>query len=91
MNIYALGYDKKKNYHKILNYVSGFEIYDFGSNSWKLLLDVTPNCDIWFHQGGVTVKGNAYFVAQREIRKIVKITHVFLLCFDFTRKNQMRF
>lgn len=72
-------YDPNSSRH-----VSRFEIYDFSSNSWKVL-DVTPDWDIWAHQRGVTLKGNAYFPAQ----KMIKTRRVggFLLCFDFTRER----
>ncbi|XP_019096373.1 PREDICTED: F-box/kelch-repeat protein At1g24800-like [Camelina sativa] len=64
---YALGYDIDRNHHKILRFVDncihsihyfGFEIYDFGSNSWRVL-DVRPDWEVEFYQRGVSLKGNA--------------------------------
>ncbi|CAA7053051.1 unnamed protein product [Microthlaspi erraticum] len=95
---YALGYgydDKKNRNHKILmifyeydpnrsRHVSKSELYDFSLDSWKVF-DATPEWDIWGHQRGVTLKGNAYFPAQKMIEK--KRVGGFMLCFDFTRES----
>ncbi|KAL1197570.1 putative F-box/kelch-repeat protein [Cardamine amara subsp. amara] len=61
----------------------GFEIYAFSSDSWRVLDDVG------FHRflpsNGVSVKGNAYWIAIDENDK-----HEFLLSFDFTQENFKR-
>ncbi|CAF1705230.1 BnaC03g41770D [Brassica napus] len=55
-----------------------YEIYDFNSNSWRVL-DVDQGCcNI---RSGVSVKGNTYFLAE-ETR-----FEYFLLCFDFTAER----
>lgn len=66
-------------------HVSKFEIYDFSLNSWKVFDETPADWDIWAHQRGVSLKGNAYFPAQKMIEK----TRVggFLICFDFTRER----
>lgn len=70
---YALGYDDNKNRnHKILRALyhslySGkssiirYEIYDFKSNSWRVL-DILPDWEIQFYRHGVSLMGNTYFV-----------------------------
>ncbi|XP_013584822.1 PREDICTED: F-box/kelch-repeat protein At3g13680-like [Brassica oleracea var. oleracea] len=94
----SLGYDKKNRNHKILrfcfvplpgisNSIVGFEIYDFSSNSWKVL-DVTPpewgirHC----RHNSVSLKGNAYFsaVERRHVPPSRNVEEDFLVCFDFT-------
>ncbi|CAH8260369.1 unnamed protein product [Arabidopsis lyrata] len=94
---YALGYDNNRNY-KILrifdlypsrNRVFGYEVYDFSSNSWKLL-DVNPGWDIQSHHRGVSLKGNTYFPAQKKKTEGgIKTTNIedVLLCFDFTSER----
>ncbi|KAJ4886959.1 putative F-box protein [Raphanus sativus] len=98
---YALGYDKKKNRkHKILrlldddigNKVFAYEIYDFSSDSWRVL-KITPDYDIMFFQRGVSLKGNAYFFATEKLQVVVTEEeytpepHKFLICFDFTTER----
>ncbi|CDY62603.1 BnaCnng40520D [Brassica napus] len=59
-----LGYDKNLN-HKILSPITGFEIYDFSSDSWNVL-DVTPPPDWEITPNScVSLKGNTYFCARR--------------------------
>ncbi|CAF1932589.1 unnamed protein product, partial [Brassica napus] len=66
---YCMGYDNKNN-HKVLRLLYScstvpYEIYDFKSDSWRVL-DVTPDWNIPYKgQGGLSLKGNTYFVAQR--------------------------
>ncbi|KAL0676596.1 hypothetical protein Bca4012_004577 [Brassica carinata] len=55
-----------------------YEIYDFNSNSWRVL-DVDQGCGNI--RSGVSVKGNTYFLAE-ETR-----FEYFLLCFDFTAER----
>ncbi|XP_019096368.1 PREDICTED: LOW QUALITY PROTEIN: F-box/kelch-repeat protein At3g13680-like [Camelina sativa] len=94
---YALGYDKNRN-HKILrifdlypsrNRVFWYELYDFSSNSWRIL-DVKLEWDIQSHQRCVSFKGNTYFQAQKKkVGGGVKTTNIedVLLCFDFTNER----
>ncbi|CAL9215893.1 unnamed protein product [Arabidopsis halleri] len=75
LDTYALGYDINRN-HKILRFLDnnsfqkkecfGYEIYDFNSNSWRIL-DVTSRWRIKFHQRSVSLKGNSYFFADEKI------------------------
>ncbi|EFH61923.1 hypothetical protein ARALYDRAFT_899057 [Arabidopsis lyrata subsp. lyrata] len=75
-------YDKKNN-HKVLRFVYDFdgnvrhEIYDFKSNSWRVLV-ITYNSYITFKRG-VSLKGNTYFVDRKDEES--------LICFDFTTKR----
>ncbi|CAH8260549.1 unnamed protein product [Arabidopsis lyrata] len=71
---YALGYNINRN-HKILRFVDecihlehlfGFEIYDFSSNSWRVL-DIRPDWEVEFYQRGVSLKGNTYFFAHEKL------------------------
>ncbi|CAN7062124.1 unnamed protein product [Brassica rapa subsp. trilocularis] len=59
-------------------HVSGFELYDFTSSSWKVLDDVTPEWVIRDHRDSVSLKGNTYF------RTIVR---GFIDCFYFTTES----
>lgn len=56
---YAFGYDNKNHNHKILIFldVNRYEIYDFSSNSWRIL-DIIPYDDIWYRGRGASLKGN---------------------------------
>ncbi|CAA7059796.1 unnamed protein product [Microthlaspi erraticum] len=99
--IYVLGYDNNRN-HKILRLLIdlssglavGFEIYDFSSDSWRVL-DLTPDFEIEYYQRGETLKGNAYFFAkvseyapENELGyKMLLSLEDFLVCFDFTRER----
>ncbi|XP_010513358.1 PREDICTED: F-box/kelch-repeat protein At3g13680-like [Camelina sativa] len=96
---FALGYDKSRN-HKILRIfdyyrcgelVSGSEIYEFSSKSWRVL-DVTPDWEIRSltdDRHGQSLNGNAYFCAEEKIimQRGVAETGEFLLCFDFTSER----
>ncbi|CAH8256576.1 unnamed protein product [Arabidopsis lyrata] len=92
---YALGYDKKKRTHKILRnfdfplsgreYVIVYEIYDFSSNSWKVLDVPTDDCHISSHINGASLKGNTYILARKH--GVTKILEDLLLCFDFTTES----
>ncbi|KAG2317728.1 hypothetical protein Bca52824_020850 [Brassica carinata] len=92
-DLYALGYKGSKssciNSYKILRYcryfnmqlgraVSEFELYDFMSDSWRVL-DV-DNHDWDISARGVSVKGNTYWVAEKNDDQ-------FILSFDFTRER----
>ncbi|XP_023639564.1 putative F-box/kelch-repeat protein At3g17540 [Capsella rubella] len=93
---YALGYvNSKKSGHsyKILRsccyekdpkqFVSEFEIYDFSSNSWRVLDYLTRDYGIF--SGGMSLKGNTYWVAGD------KEMGFFVLYFDFTKERFGRF
>lgn len=59
-----------------------FEIYDFSSNSWKDLDAITPEgC---FKSGGVSLKGNAYWVYVSKRRGVNDYS---LLSFDFSTES----
>ncbi|CAL9222244.1 unnamed protein product, partial [Arabidopsis halleri] len=93
-NRYVLGYVNNKkscNSYKILTFNSllclvdsscaRFEIYEFNSDSWRLLDDIHPDCCPI--SKGVTLKGNAYWFASDNKSK-------FILKFDFTRERFRR-
>ncbi|KAF8083205.1 hypothetical protein N665_0788s0005 [Sinapis alba] len=89
---YALGYDKKSSCKQykvlrmdlqvILPINNEFEIYDFTTNSWRVLGVATD----WFlsqYCHGVSVKGNTYWIATQ-----VQSPHAeFLLSFDFSTER----
>ncbi|KAL0758574.1 hypothetical protein Bca101_074724 [Brassica carinata] len=60
-----------------------FKIYDFNSDSWRIILDLLPPRDwrIRFDERGVSVKGNTCWFASSET------SNSFLVCFDFTRET----
>jgi len=58
-----------------------FEIYEFNSDSWRILDGVSPNC--FLHFDGVTLKGNTYWSSSDKEGK-------FILKFDFTTKRFRR-
>ncbi|EOA33075.1 hypothetical protein CARUB_v10016412mg [Capsella rubella] len=88
---YALGCDENRN-HKILRIFGdsgysqdfGYEIYNFSSNSWKVFY-ATPGWSIEFchPQSGVSLKGNAYFLAQTHKTVEAQMRGEVLLPFDF--------
>ncbi|XP_019092356.1 PREDICTED: LOW QUALITY PROTEIN: F-box protein At3g19470-like [Camelina sativa] len=90
MYSHALGYDKSSKSHKILRFINftrptfdEFKIYDFNSDSWRVL-DVTPDWTIRFFHLGVTLEGNAaYWFATKKYSETYD--DYFLVCFDFTR------
>ncbi|XP_019089014.1 PREDICTED: F-box protein At2g17830-like [Camelina sativa] len=101
MDVYALGYDEKKKY-KIFRFVDDYysysyieeeqicelEVYSFESDSWKVVLNVTPEWNIYYYHSGVSLKGNTYWYATNKVRRrggydVV----VFLICFDFTTER----
>ncbi|CAN8284143.1 unnamed protein product [Cochlearia groenlandica] len=65
-----------------------FELYDFGSHSWKVL-DVEPNFTIDYHQRGASLKGNTYFFGHGRMGDYEEDDDLddFLLCFDFTTET----
>ncbi|KAF8080702.1 hypothetical protein N665_0926s0003 [Sinapis alba] len=86
---YALGYDNKSSckQYKILRIDrqdlplnNVYEIYDFTSNTWRVLGVATD----WFlakYRRGVSSKGNTYWVATQAAEKP---HHDFILIFDFS-------
>uniref|UniRef100_A0A1J3CI95 F-box protein n=1 Tax=Noccaea caerulescens TaxID=107243 RepID=A0A1J3CI95_NOCCA len=92
--LYAIGYDKSSNSHKILRFrechssgVSGdFTIYDLGS-SWRDL-DITPrDWRVEHIHSGVSVNGNAYWLATEDETGLDEFGKTFLVGFDFTRET----
>lgn len=87
LDTYLFGYDMNRN-HKILRFHGlVFEMYEFSSNSWRVL-DVTLP-DSWIVKYGghlyVSLKGNAYFLAQEITRDDVEDDVI--LRFDFTTET----
>ncbi|KAG7658736.1 F-box-like domain superfamily [Arabidopsis suecica] len=81
---YALGYDNNRN-HKILMYNrKNCEIYDFKSDSWKVL-DIIPDLHTNIYVRDMSIKGNTYFFYRGE--KIGEGLAGCLLSFDFTRER----
>ena len=86
---YALGYDNKSSskQYKILRMDrtdlplnNVYEVYDFTTNLWRVLGVATD----WFlakYRGGISVKGNTYWVATQAVEKP---NHDFILSFDFS-------
>ena len=76
-------------WYKVLRFIDysqkfvEFKIYDFNSDSWRIILDLLPPRDwrIRFDERGVSVKGNTYWFASSET------SNSFLVCFDFTRET----
>lgn len=58
-----------------------FKIYEFNSDSWRILDGVSPNC--FLHFDGVTLKGNTYWSSSDKEGK-------FILKFDFTTERFLR-
>ncbi|XP_023644289.1 F-box/kelch-repeat protein At3g13680 [Capsella rubella] len=85
-DVYALGYDNKGNHKILMMSRYGYEIFDFKSNSWKVLDDV-HHSDIMCHDQSVSLKGNTYFY-RRKVEGLKVITGTrFFVCFDFTRER----
>ncbi|KAG7587953.1 F-box associated domain type 1 [Arabidopsis suecica] len=88
-DMFGIGFDKNNNY-KILRvffefgYNVEYEIYDFKSNSWRVL---TISSTIVLYKRGVSLKGNTYFFAQERIKVEEVDKECVLLCFDFTRER----
>ncbi|CAL9221917.1 unnamed protein product [Arabidopsis halleri] len=90
----ALGYEKNKSGHiyKILKcrdnmpygQVDEFEIYDFSSDSWRVLDVVALDCFI-LSMIGVSLKGNTYWHALNKVKYFQ-----FLVNFDFTAERFTR-
>ncbi|KAG2248264.1 hypothetical protein Bca52824_087892 [Brassica carinata] len=85
---YALGHDSSSSSHKILRFSDfatmfvEFRIYEFSSDSWRIL-DLLPR--VWmigYGERGLTLKGNTYWFASE-----IQFKNSFLVCFDFTRET----
>ena len=76
---YAFGYDNKNHNPKILRFldVNRYEIYDFSSNSWRIL-DIIPYDDIWYRGRGASLKGNTQSII---IPHILNGSLIFFLIF----------
>ncbi|KAG2316005.1 hypothetical protein Bca4012_066848 [Brassica carinata] len=94
--MYGLGYVNSNNNrnHKILRLLDVtrstelgplFDIYDFNSDSWRVLDNYTG---FWVIESGVSLKGNAYFLAGETCFGEFDFKgQFFLLCFDFTAER----
>ncbi|CAN8305414.1 unnamed protein product [Cochlearia groenlandica] len=91
---YFLGYKTNKKLcpnYKILRLLFNnksklsWEIYEFCSNSWKVVIDddVTPNCVILFHY--VSLNGNTYWIVKP--KNSINTTYYLLLKFDFSTEK----
>ncbi|XP_010424523.1 PREDICTED: putative F-box protein At3g20030 [Camelina sativa] len=99
-DMYAVGYDNNRK-HKILRFLERHdistwqhilecEIYDFSSNSWRVLDINTPTWKIeYFHHRCASLKGNTYFFANKKI--VDEEDGDCLLCFDFTTESFGKF
>ncbi|KAG2261779.1 hypothetical protein Bca52824_068858 [Brassica carinata] len=95
---YAMGYEKKdkSRSHKILrimdenigpNNIGPYEMYDFKSDSWKVLAIKTPlEGDIIFRGNALSLKGDAYWVASEKQGGPME-KKKFLIGFDFTKER----
>ncbi|KAG2239032.1 hypothetical protein Bca52824_089892 [Brassica carinata] len=85
---YALGYDSSSNSHKVLRFSDfptkfvEFKIYEFSSDSWRILDLLPRDWVIGYGERGLTLKGNTYWFASER-----RSTNSFLVCFDFTRET----
>ncbi|KAL1216445.1 putative F-box protein [Cardamine amara subsp. amara] len=83
--MYAFGYDNNRNQKILMIAETYFEIFDFDSNSWRVL-DVIPDGHIISNHipQSVSLKGNTYFIVRRENAVETDIEKC-LLCFDFSK------
>ncbi|XP_019085863.1 PREDICTED: putative F-box/kelch-repeat protein At1g62270 [Camelina sativa] len=88
---YALGYENNKSCYnyKILKYdldeTFDLEIYEFNSNSWRVLDSVTPDFTIARKANGVSIMGNSYWIASHIEEEY--LIDDFLISFDFTTER----
>nr|VDC89194.1 unnamed protein product [Brassica oleracea] len=91
---FALGYQKNKSYHsyKILRCRHDFqlnntsEIYEFGSDSWRVRDDIALDCKLTL-PNQVSSQGNTFWLAEDRIFRNKRI----VLSFDFTTERFKRF
>ncbi|KAJ4908352.1 putative F-box protein [Raphanus sativus] len=87
---YGLGYNNSStSSYKILRFIDlprhfvEFKIYDFNSDSWRIL-DLDKNWCINIGEHGLSLKGNTYwFAADAMINDAIS----FLVCFDFSTET----
>ncbi|CAN8258177.1 unnamed protein product [Cochlearia groenlandica] len=90
-SLYALGFRQDNNSYKILSLVCGkyfeekvFEIYDFNSNTWRIL-DITTEFRFGkFDRDGVYMKGKTYWIVTTKEEKKYNMS---LLSFDYTTER----
>ncbi|ESQ42391.1 hypothetical protein EUTSA_v10015770mg [Eutrema salsugineum] len=87
-SLYCLGYENNNFCHsykilRCLHKLIKFEIYEFSSDSWRVL-DVAALVFRIESREGVSLKGNTYWLAFDTVDK-------FILSFDFTRERFRRF
>ncbi|ESQ37220.1 hypothetical protein EUTSA_v10002981mg [Eutrema salsugineum] len=82
-NNFSLSYKILRCYQQNYEFV-GLQIYDFSSDSWRVLLDVIA-LDCLIASKGVSLKGNAYWLAYDKTGY-----SDFLISFDFTRERFKR-
>ncbi|CAN8253474.1 unnamed protein product [Cochlearia groenlandica] len=92
---YALGYEDKRSCrsHKFLRFIdsysgdklSWYEIYDFGSETWRIL-EVNANWRKPYGHRGVSLKGNTYWFAWEGKSPSGQGIVDHMICFDFTRE-----
>ncbi|KAG7631522.1 F-box-like domain superfamily [Arabidopsis suecica] len=65
------------------------EIYNFHSDSWKNIVDSTPEGDMQYFKQGVSLKGNTYWFARKYViyEGGQEAWVSFLICFDFTTER----
>ncbi|CAA7013094.1 unnamed protein product [Microthlaspi erraticum] len=94
--LYAIGHDKSSNSHKVLRFrayyrrPTDFRIYDLSSgsmNSWRVLDITPPDWRVQDIHSGVSVNGNAYWLASEYEKSDLEYERTFLVCFDFTRET----
>ncbi|KAL0769644.1 hypothetical protein Bca101_034794 [Brassica carinata] len=93
---YALGYTTSSSGHRSYKILRRYysqndkkvlgEIYEFTSDSWRVLDASFPLLGYSVNRNGVCLKGDAYFVAPRD-----KVNDAFLITkFDFTTETLVR-
>ncbi|XP_010465923.1 PREDICTED: F-box protein ETP2-like [Camelina sativa] len=99
---FVLGYsqDKKKSSscrksYKVLNFSRGTnnsEIYDFDSDSWRLVdHDIAPGWTIDYSNcRSVSFKGNIYWIAKEGQGRPISDRTIYLLRFDFSTERSQR-
>ncbi|KAG2334137.1 hypothetical protein Bca52824_005317 [Brassica carinata] len=89
---YGLGYNNSSSQYKILRFIDyppnfvEFKIYDFNSDSWRIL-DLPPRPDNWnikLGERGLSLNGNTYWFASEALNFDAIC---FLVCFDFTTET----
>ncbi|ESQ42517.1 hypothetical protein EUTSA_v10015430mg [Eutrema salsugineum] len=96
--LYALGYDKSTSNQslKVLRFIDypgidsflEFKIYDFSSDSWRVLDVANTDFKIYYYSRGDSLKGDTYWFAEDKYSDTPEEGRdpFFLVCFDFTRE-----